>query len=183
MEPGQDRTHAREEARDALRGELEAVVGENAAARAERKGALDEAIDGDRPKTVVGAVNEARPLIAVTFFTALIVGAVIALITGSWWFLLVALVLHGVGTVVVVTTAIGFASRVESPDPRTAAALEARGVSDPDGALNHAVEVAAEDADGGEAAQAREQQTEVTPSRRSRPVDTSPAGDDGEGRS
>ncbi len=183
MDPGQDRARARDEARDALREELSEAVGDDAAARAERKGALDQAIDGDRPQTVAGALNEARPLIAISFFVALIVGAVIALITGSWLFLLVALVLHGVGTVVVVATALRFASQVESADPRTAAALEARGVSDPDGALNHAVRVAAEDSDDDGAAQAREQQTDVTPSPRSRPADTSPPRDAGTGPS
>jgi Flp pilus assembly protein TadB len=172
MDSGQSRSRAHDEARDALRGELSDVVGEEAAARAERKGALDQAIDGDRPKSVTGAFKEARPLIAISFFTALIVGAVIALITGSWWFLLVALVLHAVGTVVVVSTALRLASQVESTDPRTAAALEARGVSDPDAALNHAVEVAAEDSDGGEAQRVSEERTDVTPSPRSRSVDT-----------
>ena len=82
-----------------------------------------------------------------TLFTALIVGALIALITGTWWFILVALVLHAIGTLVVVGTALSLASQGESPDPRTAAALEARGVKDPDAALEHAVEIAEQEDD------------------------------------
>lgn len=135
-----------------LRGELREVVGEEAADRAERKGALDEAIDG-RSKTVAGVLNESRGIVAITLFVALIVGALIALITGAWWFLIVALVLHAIGTTVEVGTAFTLATRGESPDPRTAAALEARGVSDPDAALAQAVETATDGRagrDGGE---------------------------------
>lgn len=135
-----------------LRGELREVVGEEAAEQAERKGALDEAIDR-RPKTVAGVLDESRGIIAITFFVALIVGALIALITGAWWFLIVALVLHVIGTLVVVATAFTLATRGESPDPRTAAALEARGVGDPDAALAQAVETATDGRagrDGGE---------------------------------
>lgn len=135
-----------------LRGELREVVGNEAAERAERKGALDEGIDG-RPKTLAGVLNESRGIVAITFFVALIVGALIALITGAWWFLIVALVLHAIGTTVVVGTALTLATRGESPDPRTAAALEARGVSDPDAALARAVETATDGRagrDGGE---------------------------------
>jgi len=142
-----------------LRGELREVVGEERAERAERRGALDEAIEGRRPKTVVGVLGESRGLLAITFFVALIVGALIALITGAWWFILVALVLHAIGTLVVVTTAFSLATRGESPDPRTAAALEARGVSDPDAALDHAVDVATEGEggrEGGETSATRE---------------------------
>jgi hypothetical protein len=132
---------SRDEARDMLRGELREVVGEEGAERAERKGALDQAIDG-RSKTVVGVLSESREVLAITFFLALIVGALIALITGTWWFLIVALVLHAIGTLVVVGTAFTLATRGESPDPRTAAALEARGVRDPDAALERGVEAA-----------------------------------------
>ena len=172
MEAGHDDGRRREEARGALRQELQEVVGEEAAARAERRGALDSAMEAGRPRTVLGVLEESRALVVLTLFVALIVGAVIALITGAWWFLLVALVLHAVGTVVVVATTIGLVSQVESPDPRTAAALEARGVSDPDAALNEAVAAASDDDD--EAASAREQRSDMTPSPRSRPTSTRP---------
>jgi membrane protein implicated in regulation of membrane protease activity len=150
MDRGDQERRSRAEARDMLRGELREVVGERRAQEAERKGALDEAIDGRRPKTVAGVLSESRELIAITFFATLVVGALIALITGAWWLIFVALVLHAIGTVVVVGTALSLATRGESPDPRTAAALEARGVTDPDAALDHAVEVATEGEEGRE---------------------------------
>jgi hypothetical protein len=159
MERDEQERRSRDEARDMLRGELREVVGDERAQRAERAGALDEAIDGGGPKTIAGVFSESRQLIAITFFVALIVGAVIALITGAWWFILVALALHAIGTFVVVGTAFSLATRGESPDPRTAAALEARGVTDPDAALDHAVEVATEGEggrDGGETSATRE---------------------------
>jgi hypothetical protein len=155
MDAGGQEQRNRAEARDMLRGELREVVGDEAAERAERKGALDEAIDGPSPKTIAGVLSESRGIIAITFFVALIVGALIALITGAWWFVIVALVLHAIGTLVVVTTAFSLATRGESPDPRTAAALEARGVRDPDAALAQAVETATDGRvgrDGGETA-------------------------------
>jgi hypothetical protein len=153
----QQERQSRAEARDMLRGELREVVGDEAAERAERRGALDEAVEG-KPKTVAGAFNESRELIAITLFVAIVVGAVIALITGAWWVIFIALALHAIGTLVVVGTAFTLATRGESPDPRTAAALEARGVSDPDAALEHAVEVATNGRrgrEGGESSDAR----------------------------
>lgn len=152
MDREQQERQSHAEARDMLRGELREVVGTEAAERAERRGALDEAIEG-RPKTIEGVLSESRELIAISFFVAIVVGAVIALISGAWWIIFVALALHAIGTVVVVGTALTLATRGESPDPRTAAALEARGVSDPDAALDHAVEVATDGRqgrDGGE---------------------------------
>lgn len=159
MDRSEQERRNRDEARDMLRGELREVVGDEQAERAERKGALDEAIDPSSPKTVTGVLNESRELIAITFFVAVVVGAVIALIVGAWWVILIALALHALGTLAVVGTAFSLATRGESPDPRTAAALEARGVSDPDAALERAVEVATEGErgrEGGETSATRE---------------------------
>jgi len=156
-----------------LRGELADAVGEEAAERADRKGAIDQAIDADSPHTILGVFNESRALIAITFMVALIVGAVIALVTGAWWFVLVALVLHAIGTVIVVGTAFSLASQAEHPDPRTVVALEERGVANPDAALNQAVAAAAEDedGDGSEAERVRDESREITPSRDSSATD------------
>jgi hypothetical protein len=170
MERAHDESRTRDEARAGLRGELREVVGDEAAARAERKGALDAALDADRPRTVASVLSQYRSLLMIGLFTALIVGAVIALITGTWWWLLVALLLHGIGTAVVVTTALTMATQTESTDPRTAAALQARGVTDPDAALSQAVDAAAEESDSGEAQEARRRRTEITPSPRSEPT-------------
>jgi membrane protein implicated in regulation of membrane protease activity len=160
MDREEQERRSRDEARDMLRGELREVVGPEQAERGERAGALDEAIGDDtRPRTVAGVLSESRELIAISLFLALVVGAVIALITGAWWFILIALALHAIGTVVVVGTTLSLATRGESPDPRTAAALEARGVTDPDAALERAVEVATEGErgrEGGETSATRE---------------------------
>jgi hypothetical protein len=149
MNGQENRERSRSEAQDMLRDELRAVVGDEAAERGERRGALDAAVDG-RSKTVTGVLSESRELIVITFFAALVVGAVIALIAGAWWLILVALLLHAIGTLAVVGTSLTLAGRGESPDPRTAAALEARGVTDPDAALERAVEVATEGRQGGD---------------------------------
>jgi Flp pilus assembly protein TadB len=169
MDP-QDERRNRDEARAGLRHELGEVVGEDAAARAERGGALDAAIDAERPRTAAGLLNESRVLLVVAFFVALIVGAVIALVTETWWWLLVALVLHAVGTAIVVASALSLSSQTESTDPRTAAALQARGVANPDAALTQAVDAAAEHSDSERAEETRRQRTQVTPSPGSEPV-------------
>jgi|GEM_PF-6269357 len=171
MEHAHDGSRDRDEARAGLRHELSEVVGDRAAERAERDGTLDKAIDAKAPKTVLGVLSESRVLLAITLFVALIVGAVIALITGSWIFLLVALVLHAIGTAIVVATGLSLASQTESVGAGPGAALEARGVSNPDAALNQAVDAVGRDSDNAEASEVRREQTEATPSRRSDATD------------
>lgn len=174
--PDEDRR--RELARDELRGELRDAVGPQAAERAERHGALDTAIEADRPRTVAAAFEQSRALIAIAFFVALVTGAVIAIVSGLWWVVFVALALHAVGTVVVVATTLSLASQVESPDPRTAAAMEEHGVRNPDAALNEAVRASAEATGAGEAGEARDQQRAVMPSRDGRPTGRQAPGGD-----
>jgi hypothetical protein len=65
-----------------------------------------------------------RLLVLMTLATALVVGGVLALATGSWWALLIPLALHGVGTFFVTS---GIFKRVEQgdkPDPVTEARIE-----------------------------------------------------------
>lgn len=150
-----------------LRDEVREAVGGHAAELADRKGALDAAIDADRPKTVVGVLSESRALIVITLAVAVIVGAVIALIAGAWWWILVALALHAIGTILVVALTLGMASQVEHVDPTVSAALQARGVADPDAALNDAIDAAAEAGDRN-AQDVSTQQHEVTPQSRAR---------------
>lgn len=159
-------------------------MGPRTAERAEDHGALDAALEAGRPRPVAAALDQSRTLIAITFLVALVAGAVIALVSGVWWMIFVALALHAVGTIVVVATTLSLTSQVESPDPRTAAALEEQGVTNPDAALNEAVRVAADTTEDEEAARARGQQEAITPSRESRPTEAaSPASrDHGEGR-
>ncbi|HEY2601042.1 MAG TPA: hypothetical protein VGI67_05765 [Thermoleophilaceae bacterium] len=64
-----------------------------------------------------------RLLILFTFAVALVVGGVVSLATGSWWFLILAIALHVLGTTVVLGT-IGRRLREEDkPDPVTEARL------------------------------------------------------------
>jgi len=153
----------RDAARQTLRGELREVVGERAAAEGERAGALEAAEQAGRPRTVSAALSQSRILILATLFVALIVGVVVGLATGQWWWLLVAFAVHALGTAVVVSTALRMTASVESPDPRAAAALEEQGIRDPDAALTEAVRVTGEATDSDAAQRVRDQQRSVTP--------------------
>jgi hypothetical protein len=150
-------------ARDTLRGELREVVGERAAGAGERAGALDAAERAGRSRTVSTALSQSRGLIGATLCLALIVGAVVGLATGQWWWLAVALLLHALGTAVVVATTLRMTADVESPDPRAAAALKEHGIRDPDAALNEAVRIAAEATGDDEAQRVDDQQRSITP--------------------
>jgi hypothetical protein len=158
---GDDRR--REAARDTLRDELREVVGERAAEQGERAGALDAAEEAGRPRTVTAALSQSRILIAATLFVALIAGLVVGIATGQWWWILIALAVHAIGTVVVVATTLRMTASVESPSPTAAAALEEQGVRDPDAALTEAVRVTAETTDSDEAQRVRDQQGAITP--------------------
>ena len=66
-----------------------------------------------------------RQLILITGATALLVGVIASLATGSWLLLVVALVIHGLGTVVVVGYTMRAVSQDEDkPDPVTQARQE-----------------------------------------------------------
>jgi membrane protein implicated in regulation of membrane protease activity len=153
----------REAARDTLRSELREVVGESAAAEGERAGALEAAEQAGGSGGVAAALSESRILILATLFVALIAGAVAGLATGQWWWLLIALAIHALGTTVVVATTLRMTASVESPSPTAAAALEEHGVRDPDAALTEAVRVTAEATDSDEAQRASDQQGSITP--------------------
>lgn len=115
------------------------------------------------PRALSAALSQARGLIGATFAIALIVGAVAGLATGQWWWLAIALLLHALGTVVVVATTLRMTASVESPDPRAAAALEEQGVRDPVAALTEAVRVTAEATDDETSKRVVDQQRSVTP--------------------
>jgi membrane protein implicated in regulation of membrane protease activity len=63
-------------------------------------------------------------LLLMTFATALVLGGILALATKSWWALLVPVVLHVVGTVVVVSGVFKRLSEGDKADPVTEARLE-----------------------------------------------------------
>jgi len=162
-----------EQAHDLLRDEVAEAAGERAAELADRRGAIDAAIDAERPSTIAGVFAESRALIVMMLCVAVIVGAVVAVITGAWWWILVALVLHALGTTAVVGVTLRMTAQPEHADPRVGAALQARGVTDPDAALNDAIDVAAEAGDP-DAREVSGERHEVTPQ--------SPARDRGEDR-
>lgn len=189
-EPEQRETERREvraddpslspEANRILTEELRAAVGRDAVELpAERRHAERERHGRHSGVAVVLAGN--RLLIAMTFLAALVVGAVVSLATGSWWFLPLALGVHALGTIAVVTVALGMTTQTEHMSPTAAARLEDEGVEDPDALLTDLVEAyAPEDRKGDEqqtpahedpAQATAEQRSSVTPSQHgSRPV-------------
>jgi membrane protein implicated in regulation of membrane protease activity len=75
-----------------------------------------------------------RMLVIFTLATALVVGGIIALATGSWWILPVAVGLHAVGTVLVLVVTGKALTQYDKPDPNVEARADADGEaeSDPD---------------------------------------------------
>jgi membrane protein implicated in regulation of membrane protease activity len=68
-----------------------------------------------------------RLLVLMTFATALVLGGIIALATGEWWALLVAVALHVAGTTVVVSGLFKRLDQGDKPDPVTEARIEDEG--------------------------------------------------------
>ena len=91
-----------------------------------------------------------RQLILVGFLAAVVVGGIIALTTGWYVAVLLAVALHALATLAVTAGVIQLTTEVEHVAPETAAALEEEGVADPDRVLTQLVEdVADEDQAGG----------------------------------
>jgi membrane protein implicated in regulation of membrane protease activity len=65
-----------------------------------------------------------RLLVIMTLATALVVGGVLALATGSWWALLIPVALHGVATFLVISGIFKRVDQGEKPDPVTEARLD-----------------------------------------------------------
>jgi len=82
----------------------------------------------DHPKRRPPGGNS-RLLVATTLAVALVVGAVAALALDSWLVLVLALVLHGVATVVVLGVTASLLSREDKPAPTEVVRREARGES------------------------------------------------------
>jgi hypothetical protein len=81
-----------------------------------------------------------RLILIISFLTLLVVGAVLALITGSWWWLIVPLVVHALATFVLGAGIIHATTQTEKPDPSTVAKMEDEGVPDPEGRFNELVD-------------------------------------------
>jgi hypothetical protein len=127
------------EANAALTEELQQAIGaEHVSMPADAPDPAPAERSGD--STATARVASMRPLFIVTLLAALTVGAVIALSTGSWWALVVAVGVHAVGTMVVVSGAIQLTTEIEHASPQTTARLEEEGVADPDRVLSDLVE-------------------------------------------
>ena len=63
--------------------------------------------------------------VVISAATVLVVGAIVSLATGSWWFLIVALAAHAIGTLVVLAyTMSKVTDDKDKPDPVTEARIE-----------------------------------------------------------
>jgi membrane protein implicated in regulation of membrane protease activity len=67
-------------------------------------------------------------MVLFTLGVAIVVGAIISLATGSWWFLVLAVVVHALGTILVVSRIGSRLQEEDKPDPVT----EARLAEEPD---------------------------------------------------
>ena len=105
-----------------------------------------EALDGGsgRP-SVAGRLRENQLLLLITFATAVVLGTMLSLVTGSWVFLVVASLVHAVGAFVVTALAIRLSTSVEKPDAVRVARLESLGMADPEQKLNDAIQPIAGD--------------------------------------
>jgi hypothetical protein len=127
------------EANAALTEELQQAIGaEQVSMPADAPDPATAERSGDSAATAT--VASMRPLFIVTLLAALTVGAVIALSTGSWWALVVAVGVHAVATMVVASGAIQLTTQIEHASPQTTARLEEEGVADPDRVLSDLVE-------------------------------------------
>jgi hypothetical protein len=124
------------EANRALTGELRDALGADRV-RVPRDQGTRRDVEGGDPLAAFLAGN--RVLIGITLAAAIVVGAVCAVITGSWWLLAVAVLVHAAATLAVAFFAIRATGEVEKPAPETVARLEAEGVPDPERAFNERV--------------------------------------------
>lgn len=127
------------EANRLLTDELRQVVGaEQVELPASAPDGRRDAHGGHGP--FAGALIANRIVIAIAFAALVTVGAILSLITGSWWALVAACAVHATGTLLIAGFAIHLTTEVEHADPATAARLEAEGVEDPDRVLTELAE-------------------------------------------
>ncbi|HST42801.1 MAG TPA: hypothetical protein VLK58_24980 [Conexibacter sp.] len=155
------------EANRILTDELREVIGSDTAEVPVGRARVAGASHGGRSRLFIG-VSDNRVLFGSLFFVALVIGAVLAITTGSWWLLPLAVGLDLLGTVVVATLVLGLTTEVEHVDPSSAVRLQEEGVEDPDRLFSELVEEFAPEDE--QARDEAEQRRRVTPSRRSRPV-------------
>lgn len=137
-----------DQANRALTHELREVTGSDAVEVPADRPRVAGDRHGDQPGIVVNLLAH-RLTIALTFLVALVVGAIVSLATGSWWFLLLAAGVHAIGTFAITGLVLQMTSETEHLSPTAAALLEDEGVGDPDAVFSDLVEEFAEDEKGG----------------------------------
>lgn len=96
---------------------------------------------GERPPRRGALDLEGHSLMLLrTFAAALVVGAIISLVTGSWWFLPLAAGLHALGTMSVIALSVRMTMVRERPAPTTVAMLDEEGVRNPEEHFSSIVE-------------------------------------------
>ena len=68
-----------------------------------------------------------RMLLWMTLGTALVAGAVLVLVTGEWWTLLIPVAIHALGTTLVLMGVFKVLGERDKPDPVTQARLDDEG--------------------------------------------------------
>jgi hypothetical protein len=125
---------ADQDPKQALKGELEDALGEHV------DDATAERALADPPRSRFATIiSENELLIGITLAVAVVFGVILSLFLDSWVFLVLAVLVHALGTVAVTALAVWLATSGDKPDPRTVARLEEEGVTDPEQALNDAV--------------------------------------------
>jgi hypothetical protein len=125
-----------DETNRALTDEVRAAVGGDEVAVAED---APRARVPRRRSRLLATLSANRLVLIITFLTLLVVGAIVSLATGSWWFLLIALAVHAIATVVMAGGILQLTTQVERPDPVTLEQMEAEGVADAEGVFNDMV--------------------------------------------
>ena len=97
---------------------------------------------GDRPHKpgLMAEVSSHRLTVVMLFGVFFTIGAIVSLVTGSWWLLPVALGVHALGTILVTSTAMRLTTISEHASPTVAAMLQEQGVSNPDEHFSQLVE-------------------------------------------
>ena len=126
-------------ANELLTRELQAAVGSDEAVVPKNRPHRESKAHGGR-SPFTAALKSNLPLIIVTFFVALVVGGIIAMVTDQYWAVVVAAAVHAIGTLAVAVGAIALTTQTEHMDPTVAARLEEEGIGDPDAVLSDLVE-------------------------------------------
>jgi hypothetical protein len=127
-----------------LTAELRDAVGDDAVEVP--TGRADHRDEAHGTHSVPGAAaGHNRATIMIAALVLLVVGAVVWVTTGSWWVMVVAVVVDLIGVAVLVATTIGMTTSVEHPSAGLAARMEEEGVADPDRLMTELVDDFADD--------------------------------------